>query len=235
MRRFFKECYSYISMICSHRQSGNVLFLILIAVALFAALAYSVTRSSSGGKSVSSEQAKTEVSALMQSLSLVEIAIQKARVINSCGETEISFNGFPLHNYDSRDDCEIFNLAAGGINLFNVNNKLQKPAAQCLNTDIVFNAFFDIDKTGKADIILQINCVTDSVCLAFNEMNGISGIPSEHNAAASLYTLFSGVYNPSPPADSVNDDTVDLQGKDRFCRYHISSGFNQINYVLLRR
>ncbi|WCP16310.1 hypothetical protein sphantq_04806 (plasmid) [Sphingobium sp. AntQ-1] len=222
-------------MICSHRQSGNVLFLILIAVALFAALAYSVTRSSSGGKSVSSEQAKTEVAALMQNLSLVEIAIQKSRVINSCGETEISFNGFPGHTYDSRDECEIFNLSSGGITLLVISSKIQKPAAECYSTTSVFNAGFDIDKTGKADLVFQINCVNDSICLAFNEMNGISGIPIESNGGVSSYAYFIGSYNPSPPANSINDDTLELQGRDRFCRYQTSTGLNQINYAFITR
>ena len=49
------------------REEGNVLFLILIAVVLFAALSYAVTSSTrSGGGSVSKDKAKSYAAAIVQ-------------------------------------------------------------------------------------------------------------------------------------------------------------------------
>lgn len=66
-------------------EKGNVLFLILIAVALFAALSYAVTSSSrSGGQSASSEKAQTEASALLSYAATVKQAYLRMRIMNNC-------------------------------------------------------------------------------------------------------------------------------------------------------
>jgi hypothetical protein len=59
-------------------QNGNVLFLILIAVALFAALSYAVTRSTrSGGSEVSREKADLAASALAQHVAGLRTAVTR--------------------------------------------------------------------------------------------------------------------------------------------------------------
>lgn len=103
------------------RQSGNVLFLILIAVILFAALSYAVTFSTrSGTGNAASEKSKLLASQIVQYLSEVETAIMRLRLANGCTENEISFENPIVSGYanssapvDKR--CNVFDPAGGGV------------------------------------------------------------------------------------------------------------------------
>ncbi len=71
---------------------GNVLFLILLAVALFAALSYAVTQSSrSSGKNISDEQAKLFASKITQYGTNLKQVVTRLRLTNGCRDTQISF------------------------------------------------------------------------------------------------------------------------------------------------
>ncbi|MCD8569257.1 MAG: hypothetical protein LRY50_13400, partial [Geovibrio sp.] len=75
------------------RESGNVLFLILVAVALFAALSYAVSSSTRSGSSDGGRQEDTEIiaSSLLQYASGLAMAVEKMRLSHSCSESDISF------------------------------------------------------------------------------------------------------------------------------------------------
>ncbi len=68
-------------------QRGNILFLILLAVVLFAALSYAVTSSTrGGGKDASPEKYKTMAAQLVQFGTLVEQSIIRARTVGGAPE-----------------------------------------------------------------------------------------------------------------------------------------------------
>jgi hypothetical protein len=74
------------------RQSGNVLFLILIAVALFAALAFVIMQSNRGtAKGTASDQDTLEAAQILQYASEVRQAVTRLRIINNCQLTEFDF------------------------------------------------------------------------------------------------------------------------------------------------
>lgn len=78
-------------MSCVRSQNGNVLFLILIAVALFAALSYAVTQSTrSGSKDSSSEQLQLNYSRAESYISSLRSAITRM-VINGTPIEDINF------------------------------------------------------------------------------------------------------------------------------------------------
>lgn len=106
-------------------QSGNILFLILIAVALFAALSYAVTQSSkTGGSSISKDKAKLAASQIIQYATTVQQTVTRLMLINQCSDTQLSFERSPFDGSDTayvnpnapaNKKCHVFHPDGGGI------------------------------------------------------------------------------------------------------------------------
>ena len=74
------------------QQSGNILFLILLAVVLFAALSYAVTQSlRGGGKDAGAENAQTVAAAFVQFGMDVGTFITRAQLTDNVKDTEFTF------------------------------------------------------------------------------------------------------------------------------------------------
>src|SRR5690554_5870450 len=71
---------------------GNALFLILIAVALFAALSYAVTQSGRGSGSTSRETASLAVSTAINYFSLLQSTVDRLVGVG-CAKEEICYAG----------------------------------------------------------------------------------------------------------------------------------------------
>jgi len=104
---------------------GNVLFIILIAVALFAALSYAVSSSFRGGtNTISSEQARIAAGELLQGMQGIKGGYDYLWNQQGCSMDDISFqstNGdigsvtFTDESDDGPTECEIFNPLGAGI------------------------------------------------------------------------------------------------------------------------
>lgn len=104
----------------SGRQSGSVLFLILIAVALFAALSYAVSQSSrSSGPSIKQEKETLQTAVTDDCTASVDTAMMRLKMVKGCDPTQISYelpgggNANPQAPTDKR--CHLFNTNGGGI------------------------------------------------------------------------------------------------------------------------
>ena len=111
-------------------QKGNALFLILIAVALFAALSYAVTNSGRGGSGIDREQAELQISQILQYGASIKTAIMRMKITSGCSDTQISFHydsdGDGALETDGSDDyynpnanglteCYVFHTDGGGL------------------------------------------------------------------------------------------------------------------------
>lgn len=100
--------------------SGNVLFLILLAVALFAALSYAVTQSIGGGVvDISSEQSDLDTAKQQSIQANIDGALWRLKLINGCKDNEISYetpNGDNA-NPDAPGDnsCHVYHPDGGGV------------------------------------------------------------------------------------------------------------------------
>ena len=156
-------------------QKGNVLFLILIAVALFAALSYAVTQSSrSGGGDASKEKELLDYSSLQNYISGLRGAITRM-TINGTAISEINFR--PPSSFSSMTNAElaanVFSPLGGGISYDN-----------SFGGEFVFSMqITDIGTTssnssGNEIVYLKEIPVNDDFCNMVNKKNSISGVPT---------------------------------------------------------
>ena len=99
-------------------EQGNVFFYILIAVALFAALSYAVSRNNTGSTDIfTDEQAKLAAQEIIEYGNTVANAVQKLR-LRGCSDTEISFENDIIDGYENgtNTSCQVFHVDGGDIN-----------------------------------------------------------------------------------------------------------------------
>src|SRR5262249_311305 len=129
----------------SRRESGNVLFLILIAVALFAALSYAVTQSSrSGGGDASSETSLVNSAQITHYPSSVRTAIIRMMVSKGVDATQLEFDS-PSDFGSSSATYGVFHPSAGGASLAMAPADIMASGSQA---PWLFNSDYQIDGIG---------------------------------------------------------------------------------------
>lgn len=185
-------------------QKGNVLFLILIAVALFAALSYAVTQSSRSGGDASKETNVINTAALTQypnsvrtsvlrmiiaGIDPLDIYFNKPDQLSGAGYTFV-FDATPDPDVD-RTSRAVFHPQGGGASYQQVPANLTSGGAAL---DWKFNADFEIPLLGLSqtssgsgnELIAFADGVTEGICGRVNkELHQSEIIP----VVASAYTI----------------------------------------------
>ena len=200
------------------------MFLILIAVALFAALSYAVTSSGRGGGGISQERAALISAQMAQFLSSLSVGITRMNV-RGTSQQDIVFHGgtqcaSDWITCDSGEDC-LFAPEGGDVEFI-------KPPAEAF-AGTAYGMGYPGEPATEGSTQFWIECDADlydwgvgtsagdrgfyymnvdqEVCKAFNRGVNIEGIPGE-----------GGVLTPA--------------GAQQFCGYSSANGFYQINYLL---
>lgn len=96
----------------THTNKGNVLFIILIAVALFAALSYAVSSSFRGGTgNITDEKARVAAGEILRSMDEISQGFHFLWTQRECSMDDISFE----HPATSPHDCDIFHPDGAAI------------------------------------------------------------------------------------------------------------------------
>lgn len=232
-----------------HSKSGNVLFLILIAVALFAALSYAVTSSSKGGgNGITKDKAKIIAAEIFQYASQIEQAITKLQLINKCSDTQISFERSPFDGSDtfytnpnapSNKSCHIFHPSGGGVSLKLPRDEWMEHTDHFL---WYFSSLRCATNTGshsasclpsEKDLVMSLYGVDQAICEEINlKMLNTASIIGESTSI----NVFQGLY----PASVVHLGFADpsLAGQRTFCIRDTDGStpnYYVVNHVVLAR
>ena len=171
-------------------ERGNVLFLILIGIGLFAALSFAVSNLAGSSASLTQDQQTFDLRLVLNHFAAVRTATQDLVLTGRCDEDELRFwhadrtNALDSDHYGdgSNTDCQIFDPAGGGVTY------LTRPAG--LNTaqpDEIFVISYRVDGVGESsatavdstgqgvatDLIMGLN-VPLQTCLDVNQSVGVT-------------------------------------------------------------
>jgi len=231
-----------------YREKGNVFFYILIAVALFAALSYAVSRNNTGSTDIfTEEQAKLAAQEIIEYGNTVANAVQKLRLrgckveashlqgatvnlgliaINFGNDINQRVDNTPIHMEEdftatpSDGSCSVFNSNGGNINAFTHTNVT--PATL---TGAVF-------KSGHGSVANR-----DLIGIGTDGIKDLTWHISDINRDACIkINDLVGVTNPGgvPPLETssaiLGDEAVELVGKTSFCYYRDFGSVNKRHF-----
>lgn len=211
-------------------QSGNALFLILIAVALFAALSYAITQSGRGGGGIDREQAQITSAQITQFGATVEQAIARMQIVGGTNEAQVEWE---TDTYETMAGTALFTAGINPNDRGDIDNLLHADGGAVV--PLTFDVAADttglsgatlraghsrliqvaIDDVGSDDpeLILVVERLRRDVCIAINNGLGVqnpSGNPPSDDSG--------GGYNYVGAFDNVNMiDAPTLVGQKAFC------------------
>ena len=191
------------------KQSGNVLFLILIAVALFAALSYVVTYSQRGSGSAGTEKASLIAAEIVQATMAMRTGFERMVIGGMAAEAiRLPANSSCFGECTTGKNC-LFSPTGGGVirPMFPKVAQASPPAApnyypsneiwRCyvgVNDTFVNSAVgvtgIGLDVSGSppnavgTDALVYVGWLKKDICQAINNGLGISGIPSQPSHSA---------------------------------------------------
>lgn len=169
-------------------EKGNALFLILIAVALFAALSYAMTQSGRGGKGIDNEQIEIDASVLLSDLQRLRSSMQRLRIIG--GYDQVFFSTASENNNGTCYRGKTPYSPCRNIGLFNSETGVTPPIALESFNDPVdgdTNWYWMTRQlivegsevgTTEPDISILVVPLSDEICLAINKKGGVDSIGS---------------------------------------------------------
>lgn len=203
-------------------ESGNVLFLILIGVALFGALQFAMSRGSQVNMTGDKERNSLAADQILRYGLQLSDAVQMIRN-NGYGEGVISFEHAKLTGYtnaDATDQTKIFSPNGGGAAYQAPKSSWLAAASQWYifgGTCIPQIGDYDDDcvNNGRPELIVFLPNVTRDICAAVNQKSGIAGIPRDVNSAWTASTPYTGSF---ASAERIYDGSANsFSGKKQGC------------------
>ena len=234
----------------ANKNRGNILFLILIAVALFAALSYTITSSSrSNDGRISRDKANLLAAEIIQYATQVEQAISKMMIINKVSIEYLDIddlNGYVVQTPNTNcasNTCKLFNSEGGQISPkllpkkatnLDATNWAKKNDQSRLHFMIV-----PVKGVGseKSELLLLYGAVQQDVCDEINIRLGLHKRGETRlNDTHAAFAAQQGNLIPYPePTGMLGDEDSRIIGKRTFCVTQANLWGNYFYHVLVAR
>jgi len=234
-------------------QSGNAIFLILVAVALFGALAYTFmkgARSTSGN--MSPQQAKIAAQDILDYAQTVENGVNKLRS-KGCSEGDLNFNhslppGAQETNPSAPADgsCDVF--GPNGANISPPTPPSNWYVSEAMGTDWIGSNYYwytgsesyqDIGTSCASascgDLALNLWDITKDICDAINNQLGYNFTTIPVDTGSHCWGAFQGTFKCGGGGIRQRFNTPDLKGKMSVCFKDPAYQGYVFNHILLAR
>lgn len=187
-------------------QSGNVLFYILIAVGLLAALSFTVAGSlRSGGKSASQQRLQSDAASVIDFGNILAAASAQL-LLRGVDFAALSFENSFVAGYENQNckdgSCKVFDINGGGVNYKPALKEWLDPAAKDLPHfgEMYITASAEVGYAGRsgADLLVIIPYLKKDLCADINSKLGIKDVPKLANGPAELDKPFQGMIDDNP-------------------------------------
>jgi hypothetical protein len=227
-------------------QSGNAVIIVLVAIALFAALAYTFTRGAQTGQgNISAGQARIGAQEILSYSSLIERRIANL-LSKGCSEQMLSFantlyrlqNNTLIfaagHNANAPSDfsCDLFATNGGNIQpvifepYVNRSITLTPTMIRHGHVNFVMSRAAGVGNAAQAELLLAIPYVPQNLCLEINKQLGVpataGGLPPTANAFG-FTTYSNGTF---VNTDTIPDTDSLLSGRLAYCVRQTASATN---------
>ena len=158
---------------------GNIIFVIFIAIGLFALLSYAVTGGSSSALDIDKEEAQLEADRMMRYLGEMKMTIGRLKILHGCDDSQLSFESAPFDGTDTDyinpnsagTKCFVFNTNTGGI---------KEQSFDFADAPTITGGTYieGLGTTGyaapsAAELMIIYPNIARGICLELNKMNGV--------------------------------------------------------------
>lgn len=194
-------------------QRGNALFIILIAVVLFAALSYALSQGGNSTAGLEHEKTRLLASDVIDIGNNMAEATAKLR-LRGVTDTNISFENSVVSGYANAactsDACKVFAFDGGGKDWETPSTGVNG------NVDMGFTGSLAVTNMGtsSADLVMIVPDISYGTCVKINSLLSIDNATHTPNVIASVAAnKFTGSYSGSP----VSITGTELDGQKSGC------------------
>ncbi|MDD9900024.1 MAG: hypothetical protein OXT65_03505 [Alphaproteobacteria bacterium] len=196
------------------------MFLILIAVALFAALSYAVTQSGRGSGNIDKEQQSLKFAEIQHAISLYQSTIQRMVLTGMPIERLDVIDGAPVNTDCTSDECQLFKEAGGDIRPVTVSGETAWIVLMNLG-----------QKTDLPEVTFYLE-VDQAMCSYYNTRLGIADDADANSTATGSYDL-GPTYFPDTGLTNLKWGALHLVGFEQGCYHNSNVGNYGVGYKVV--